>query len=61
MIEGQLVTRNIAQKGFRDMQSSLLTSISVRLDSDVLCIPFQAILPTLAIIMTLSRILPKLI
>ena len=48
---GQLVTRNIAKKGFIGMRSSSLASISLHLDSDVLRNPFQAILPTLAVIL----------
>jgi len=41
------VTRNIAKKGFSGMQSSSPASISLYLDSDVLCNPFHAILPPL--------------
>ncbi len=44
-------TRNIAKKGFSGMRSSSPASISLYLDSDVLRIPFQAILPTLDIIL----------
>lgn len=43
----QPLTRNIAKKGIFGMHSSSPASISLYLDSDVLRIPFQAILPTL--------------
>ena len=45
--EAQPITRNIAKKGFSGMRSSSPASISLYLDSNVLRIPFQAILPTL--------------
>jgi len=48
--KGQLVTRNIAKKGFCGMRSSSPASSIVSADSDVLRIPFQAILPRLAFI-----------
>lgn len=55
----QAVTCNIAKKGFRGMRSSSPASISLYFDSDVLRIPFQAILPPLThfIEQTLSTVL----
>jgi hypothetical protein len=47
--QGFSSTCNIAKKGFSGMRSSSPASISLHLDSDVLRIPFQAILPTLAV------------
>ena len=41
-------TRNIAKKGFSGMRSSSPASISLYLESDVLRIPFQAILPNVS-------------
>jgi hypothetical protein len=43
-------TCNIAKKGIFGMRSSSPASISLYLDSDVLRIPFQAILPSLCLI-----------
>ncbi len=58
MNKAQLVTRNIAKKGFCGMRSSSPASSAVYLESDVLRIPFQAILPSL-VVMHIESVCPN--